>query len=104
MSLRDERAAAIRRHYRQLADSLTEALPALLDELENIDEAHGPEPFLTMGGRKVELTPEQEERIRAALDAAKDGPHVPFPAEDPQAAPAEHTAPAKPAPRRRTRT
>lgn len=36
-SLRDARAAAVTRHYRQLADSLTEALPGLLDELEALD-------------------------------------------------------------------
>lgn len=39
MSIRDERAAAITRRYRDLSDNFTRALPGLLDELENIDEA-----------------------------------------------------------------
>lgn len=83
MSVRDERAAAIIRRHRSLADDFTRALPLLLDDLEAIDAAHAePTGVLKFEG---ELTEEQVTVLRGKLaDVVK--------------------PPAKPAPRRRART
>lgn len=123
MSVRDERAAVIRRHYRQLADSLTEALPGLLDDLENIDEAHNLSELPRTGAEAAEWarpakadgdalddaavgewirTHEQEFAAYVRKQARISGGDVhrvlgPTSAGQP-------ALPAKPAPRRRTRT
>jgi hypothetical protein len=99
LSIRDERAAALTRRHRDLADDFTRTLPLLLDDLDAIDAA---QPELaearteaaelrhecdSLAALLVEAAAERD-RLRELLGAASIA--------DPQPA-----APAKPAPRRR---
>lgn len=99
MSIRDERAAAITRRYRDLSDNFTRALPGLLDELENIDEAH-PVPVADLGSAD-HMTPGKPEFDTRTAEIREQGFGHEADARDKLAA-ETRAAPAKPATRRRT--
>lgn len=71
MTIREARAAAVRRWWRDLQDDLSRGLPRLLDDLDTIDQAeitdrNSPGPLTaTFDG----MTPEQWAETRAAYDA-----------------------------------
>lgn len=92
MSVRDQRAAAIRRRYRDLADDFSRGLPLLLDDLDDldaIDQAHAAPAVVV--DLDVELTEGQAAELREQVaEAVK-----PQPAAKPPSA-------ARPATRRRT--
>lgn len=109
MSIRDERAAAITRRYRDLSDNFTRALPGLLDELETIDEAHNLSELPRTGAEAAKWAQPahagaadgEMTEAEAALLAREMGRTTALAAE--LLAPTEQAAtPAKPATRRRT--
>lgn len=72
MTVRDERAAVLRRWNRDLGDNFTAVLPRLLDDLEAIDAAHGGQ--LAAGAADAALAHERELMARGDLSA---GPAIP---------------------------
>jgi hypothetical protein len=68
MGIRDERAAVLRRWNRDLGDNFTAVLPRVLDDLEAIDEAHGPEPVSVKRADDVPSDAEIERWILAHPD------------------------------------
>lgn len=132
MSIRDDRAAAVRRYYRDLGDSLHRALPGLLDALDAIDAKHGTGPvsvkreddaptdaqieawagrnpkqaeklILQIGARHARRSGGDVQRVIGAAPASKP-PMTALPPTAQQAQQAAQAEPTKPAPRRRTRT
>lgn len=79
-SLRDARAAVIRRHYRGLADDYLAELPRLLDDLERVDTEHGLLPSVTVDTGEADRTLAGLRQRIAELEATTATPEKPAPA------------------------
>jgi hypothetical protein len=66
VTVRDERAAALKRWHRDMGDNFTAVLPCVLDDLDAIDQAQ-PGIVLNFSG---ELTEEETAKLRAQFKEA----------------------------------
>lgn len=104
MTIRDDRAAAIRRRLRDLGDDHARAMPLLLDDLDAIDDKHGPADSV------IAVKPSDDAPSDAAVKAWIEANPDWFSAWTRKQAringapPPFATAGTKPAPRRRART
>lgn len=101
MGIREDRAAAIRRRFRELADDYMAALPKLLDDLDAIDDAHPGSELAEARAEAAELRQECDSLAELLVEAAAERDAL---RGGLAAGPLPPAAPVKPAPRRRTRT
>ena len=83
MTARDERAAALIRRHRDLADDFARTLPLLLDDLDAIDARHAPAPggdqvaaWIESHPREFEAWVRRQQRIQGGPLTALHGPRT----------------------------